>query len=56
MADLQSSEFRSLPCEAISCVLVEHSTSVCQTVGSKVMTSIPHVAENMFGHIYSQKI
>ncbi len=37
-------------------LVVERSTSVCYAVGAKVMGSIPHVAEIIFSHIYSQKI
>ncbi len=35
-------------------VVVEHSTYVCYAVGSKVVSSIPHVTEIPFSQIYFQ--
>ncbi len=38
-------------------VMIEHSTSVYQTVGAKVMVSIPYVAEIIFqSHLFSNII
>ncbi len=40
----------------VSFVVVEHSTSVYQAGGAKVVSSIPRVAEFVFCYIYSQKL
>ncbi len=36
-------------------VVVERSTSVCVMVGAMVVSSIPHMAEILSSHIYSQQ-
>ncbi len=38
-----------------SLIVVERPTSECQAVGAKVVGSIPHLAEILLNHIYSQK-